>query len=130
MKDRETQYILEEEKEAIPSDIQIELTNNSRRATPRSSPQMKGIEDVLNTTQTTMTSLLRSLDTNQTESNKRDGNMSYHDMARTLELTENLLEKEGNDQNLEEDNDSSRRRKRMKAALEKIQDGVMDALGC
>ena len=59
--------------------------------------------------------------------------MNHHDMARTLELT-SQMQKDFASENANEDNNedssSGNRRKRLKAALEKIQDGVMDSLDC
>ena len=135
MKDRECHYILEEEKDQIPIDIQIEDSTNfsvvSTSTTRRRSPTSvgKGIEEILKTTQNTMSSLLESVSDNTSQ--KRDSNMNYHDMAKTLELT-SQMQKDFASENANEDynveSPSAKRRKRLKAALEKIQDGVMDSL--
>ena len=78
-----------------------------------------------------MASFLRSATNNSIE--QRDSNMNYHDMAKTLELTSQMQKQMESDNALEISDDGSgngNRRKRLKAALEKIEDGIMDSLGC
>ena len=131
MKDRECNYILEEEKDTIPSSIQIEGNNISPLTKISSSSIGKGVEQILTSTQTTIQSLLKA--TSGDEKVQRDANMNYHDTAKTLELTNQMqseMERESDPNDDADDTEKSRRRKRMKAALEKIQDGVMDSLGC
>jgi hypothetical protein len=131
MKDRESHYILEEEKDVIPLNIQVEdstnfsveISSTTRRRSPTSVG--KGLEEVLKTTQNTMSFLLESVSNNTPQ--KRDSNMNFHDMARTLELT-SQMQKDFASENANEDNNedssSGNRRKRLKAALEKFKMGL------
>ena len=139
MKDRELQYILEEDKETIPDGIVVEdrvavdvednISSLSRRS--RSPQMLKGLNDIIKTTNTTMNSMLRTISNNNNAEGGKDSNMNYHDMARTLELTDTLIARnqhaEEGDEALTEE---GRRKKRIKLALQKIQDVVMDSLGC
>ena len=140
MKDRECNYILEEEKDSILLNIQVEESTNmsgdiSFAHTPRKSltPAGKGLEDILKTTQDTMSSLLQIVSNHGPESSDSNKNKNYHEMAKTLELTfqmqKDIASEDVNDLN-DEESKSVKRRKRLKAALEKIEDGVMDSLGC
>ena len=133
MKDRESNYILEEEKDEIPTNFQVEDSTISPVNTQRRVPSSvgKGLEDVLKTTQNTMASLMRSV--TNISSGQRDSNMNYHDMAKTLELTSQMQKEMESETVVDSSNDegeNGNRRKRLKAALEKIEDGIMDSLGC
>lgn len=140
MKNCECNYILEEEKDAIPLNIQIEESTNmsgdiSVSHTPRKflSPAGKRFEDILKTTQDTMSSRIQIVSNNGPESRVSNKNKNYHEIARTLKLTsqmqKDIASEDVNDLN-DEESTSGKRRKRLKAALEKIEDGVMDSLGC
>ena len=120
MKDRESNYILEEEKDEIPTTFQVENSTNSPVTTPRraTSSVGKGLEDVLKTTQNTMASILRSATNNSIE--QRDFNMNYHDMNKTLEFTSQIQKQMESHKALEISDDGSgngNKRKRLKAAL-------------
>ena len=102
---------------------------NAQRRAPSSIG--KGLEDVLKTTQNTMASFMRSATNNS--SGQRDSNMNYHGMAKTLELTSQMqkeIESETIDESSNDEGENGNRRKRLKKALEKIEDGIMDSLGC
>jgi len=135
MKDRENHYILEEEQDAIPEHIQVEedAQSTASSSTMRRSPTSlgKSIEDVLKSTQSTMSCLLKYVSSANEEA--RDSNMNYHDMAKTLELTNQMqkdLETESERDSRDSATERNDRRKRLKAALEKIEDGIIDSLGC
>ena len=102
---------------------------NAQRRAPSSIG--KGLEDVFKTTQNTMASFMRSATNNS--SGQRDSNMNYHDMAKTLELTSQMqkeIESETIDESSNDEGKNGNRRKRLKKALAKIEDGIMDSLGC
>ena len=120
MKDRECHYILEREQDDLPLDAQVTEKNKQARTESRRSPssQMAKTVELMSKSIAGTAQLLHQSFASEADADKEG--MNPLEMARTLQMTEELLQKRG------ASDTSNDRQKRMKAAIEAIQDKVMD----
>ena len=116
MKDRECHYILEREQDDLPLDAQITDQKKTDARRSPSSYMAKTIDAMSKSIQGTANLLHQSM---KSEAEAKI-EMNPFEMARTLQMTEELLQKRGSSDSTNE------RQKRMRATLEAIQDEVMN----
>ena len=94
MEDCETYYVLEEERNTFDEFTHVEEDKatpvKNRSTNNKKSPSAigRGMEKILQTTQNTLQTLLKT--STDDDRSKRDANTNYHDMTNTFELTTHM----------------------------------------